>query len=54
MAVGPCSAEEAGTCIYILDDGLVDGNSHRTIYRVTEPETLTSQSLWPERALIFE
>jgi len=54
MAVGPCSTSEAAqSCIYILDDGLVDGASARTIYKVAEPDTLTDQTLNPEQ-LVFE
>jgi len=57
IAVGPCFAEEGSrSCIYILDDGAVNGVGAKTIYKVLEPEYeyLTNETIESEAVFTYK
>jgi len=55
IAVGPCDVmDDTKSCIYVLDDGTVNGTTARTIYKLFEPDTIMDQALPIEDTLMFE
>ena len=55
IAVGPCYAiGDHWSCIFILDDGTVNGTTARTIYKLFEPTELVDQKMIIEDTLVFE